>query len=137
MVTGKPVNKLFKGAGAYVPLDWPRFSPQRYTGERLSGEVTHLPPAWQVWASLMANSTGARNPALESVGQAALAPVPASQAVGTWPMPSPGAVSLVISGAGAGQRGPRERLMGQGICRELSAQHSVSGQGHCYIRYYP
>lgn len=27
--------------------------------------------------------------------------------------------------------------MGPGICRELSAQHSVSGQGHCYVGYYP
>lgn len=114
-------------------LPWSRFSPQRCTGERLSGEVPHL----QVGASLMAHSTGLGIRLWNPLGQAALAPVPASQAVGTWPMPSPGAVSLVISGAGAGQRGPRERLMGQGICRELSAQHSMSGQGHCYVGYFP
>lgn len=114
-------------------LPWSCFSPQRYTGECLSGEVTHL----QVGASLMAHSTGAGNLALESTGTGCLSPGPSLAGGGNVAMPSPGAISLVISGAGAGQRGPRERLMGQGICQELSTQHSVSGQGYCYVGYYP
>lgn len=57
-------------------LTWSRFSPQRYTGERLSGEVTHLPPVWQAGASLMANSTEAGNPGLESAGTGCLSPGP-------------------------------------------------------------
>lgn len=118
-------------------LTWSRFSPQRYTGERLSGEVTHLPPSGRSGPHCWQTARGLGIRLWNPLGQAALAPVPASQAVGTWPMPGPGASSLVISGPGAGQRGPREHLMGQGICRELGTQHSVSGQGHCYVGYFP
>lgn len=90
MTVTEAVNKLFKSAGVYVPLDLVSLlTPTIHFRERISGEVTHLPPSaptpvWQVRASLMANSTGLGIRLWNPVGQACLSPGPTLAGGGNW-----------------------------------------------------